>query len=78
VWIVLSMICVVLYNQRGQSAWGNDTNTSVSKEVAPKNPKKSGTVPATGSPTTATGSPDTTGPVGVPAIPETPSPATKK
>ena len=39
VWIVLSMISVVLYNQGGQSAWGNDAVTSASKEVAPKNPR---------------------------------------
>src|SRR3954466_14363251 len=39
VWIILSMILVVLYNQGGQSAWGTDSNVEVSKEIAPKSPK---------------------------------------
>ncbi len=51
VWIVLSMISVVLYNQGGQSAWGNDASASASKEVAPKAGKT-----ATGTTTTTTNS----------------------
>ena len=87
VWIVLSMISVVLYNQGGQSAWGNDTNTSVSKEVTPKFPKDKGKTPATGTskpaedtpaPSSPVSTPGPVSPVGVPAIPDTPAPATKK
>ncbi len=88
IWICLSMISVVLYNQGGQSAWGNDTNTSVSKEVAPKKTSKgkdAAKLPATAEPSKPASdvpapatSPSSTSPVGVPAIPEIPAPAAKK
>ncbi len=88
VWIVLSMVLVILYNQGSQSAWGNDTNTSLSKQVTPKSREKgttagsrstSGTGAATpGVPPISTPAPaaSTTSPVDAAAIPETPS--TKK
>jgi len=84
VWIVLSMISVVLYNQGGQSAWGNDASASASKEVSTRSVKGKGKVPATGvsRPSTdaapAVNSSGSTSPVDVPAIPETPAPASKK
>lgn len=73
VWIVLSMVLVILYNQGTQSAWGTDTSTSASKEVTPKSPRtKTGLPPAVpGSPTPAPGG---SSPVSAPAIPDTPAP----
>jgi preprotein translocase subunit SecG len=81
VWIFLSLILVVLYNQGGQSAWGNDTNAAASREVAPRSTKGKGTTaPAgtTNAPTPAAPAPASssasgaspTAPVSVPAIPD--------
>src|SRR4051794_27559292 len=43
VWIFLSLILVVLYNNANSSAWGNDSGTStLSKEVTPKLPTGKG------------------------------------
>lgn len=82
VWIVLSMISVVLYNQGRQSVWVDEARVSTSKEVTTKG-KGKGKTPATRTtkPTAATApaaSPSPAGPVDVPAIPETPAPAPKK
>ncbi|MFO0908416.1 MAG: preprotein translocase subunit SecG [Isosphaeraceae bacterium] len=83
VWIFLSMILVVLYNQGAQSAWGNDSASSaLTREVAPK--PKAGTTPSTiptvpSGTTTPSAIPSTTptpgAPADVPAIPTTPAPA---
>lgn len=82
IWIVLSMILVVLYNQGGQSAWGNDTSASASKEVSPKNPRGKGksTAPGAGKPSPVTAAPadNPAAPAGIPAIPDTAAPAPKK
>jgi len=84
VWIVLSMILVVLYNQGGQSAWGNDA-AAVSKEVIPKSSQKTKASPAgdgagkTAPPATAPAPstpPSPSAPVSAPAIPD--APASKK
>lgn len=79
VWIFLSLILVILYNQGGQSAWGNDTPASSSKEVAPRSDTK-GKAPATrpGSstptvPAAPSGTSSSKAPVSVPAIPDSPS-----
>ncbi|GAC1470466.1 MAG: hypothetical protein NVSMB9_15600 [Isosphaeraceae bacterium] len=82
IWIVLSMILVVLYNQGRQSDWDNDAVAGVSKEVSPKNSREKGKLPRKGT-TGSTGGPTVpvspVGPSGspldVPAIPDNPSPA---
>lgn len=87
VWIVLSMLLVVLYNQGGQSAWGDDERSAVSKEVTPKSgdtssspssaaPSGTGSAaPASSSPTSSApaSSSSSSAPVSVPAIPDTPA-----
>jgi preprotein translocase subunit SecG len=73
VWIVLSMILVVLYNQGGQSAWGTDSNVEISKEIAPKSTKgktKAG-VPVAPKPIEGTGG--ASSPVTLPPIPDSPT-----
>jgi preprotein translocase subunit SecG len=59
VWIFLSMILVVLYNQGRTSAWGNDTSPALSREVTPK--------PTKGKAATSTGAPAPAAPSGTPA-----------
>jgi preprotein translocase subunit SecG len=81
IWIVLSMVLVVLYNQGGQSAWGNDASSSLSKEVAPRSSKDKGKTPAAApsgpaSPSGPSSSPSS--PVSAPAIPDEPAPAKPK
>lgn len=74
IWIVLAMIQVVLYNQGGQSAWGNDSTSATSKEVTPRSNKSKTT--ATGAKSVAppvTAPPASPAPVSVPALPSTPS-----
>jgi preprotein translocase subunit SecG len=72
VWIMLSMILVVLYNQGGESAWGSDA-AAVSKEVTPKSSRDSKSA-TTGSGTTKTNEPSTP-PATVPPSASTPAPA---
>ena len=89
VWIVLSLILVVLYNQPRTSAFAAGATTGVSKEVSTKPGEKGKTV-TTKTPKSASGTavpvpsgtsvpaPSTSAPapVGVPAIPD-PAPPTK-
>ena len=76
VWIVLSMVLVIVYNQGSQSAWGNDTNSALSKEVTPRSREKGKAgVPKPASSTTPAPSAPSTAPVDVPAIPDTPATA---
>ena len=84
VWILLSMILVVLYNQGHTSAW--DDGTSTSKVVIPKStgkgkataPAKAGAADKAAPPSTAVPAP--TAPAkpetGVPAIPDAATPTT--
>jgi preprotein translocase subunit SecG len=77
IWIVLSMILVVLYNQGNQSAWGSDNNPGVSKEVAPRSSRDKSKLPTkvgTGTTTPPVKSPPAA-PVSAPAIPDTSPPA---
>ena len=80
VWIILSMLLVVLYNQKAESAFDDGSNTSVSKELAPKSSKK----PKAKEGTAESGTKDTgatpTAPTStdVPALPEEPIPAKPK
>lgn len=82
IWIVLSMILVVCYNQGGQSAWGNDAGATGAKEVSPKNPGAKGKTLNRGAgksvPVETNPANPAPGPVGVPAIPDPAAPAAKK
>jgi preprotein translocase subunit SecG len=80
VWIILSMILVVLYNQGGQSAWGTDSNVEVSKEIAPKSSKGKAKAGVPGAPKPAEGTGGASSPVTVPPIPDAPTstPASSK
>jgi preprotein translocase subunit SecG len=77
-WILLSMLMVVLTNRRNVSAWGEDAQTSLTKEFdssgASKSKKKTGDLPL---PSTTTTPPPAGGelPVDIPAIPDVPGPA---
>jgi preprotein translocase subunit SecG len=68
IWIVLSMFLVILYNQGGQSAWGTDT--TLSKEVAPKSGKTTGSGSKASPSTPVPPPPAPEGPVSAPAIPD--------
>ena len=87
VWIFLSLILVVLYNNANSSAWGNDSGTSaLSREVTPKLPtgkaKSAGgaapVVPpiSTTPPAAPAGSTGTT-PAAIPEAPVTPAKTAK-
>ncbi len=89
VWIMPSLILVVLYNQPRASAFDDGTTPGLSKQITPKAGDKSkaptagaaDAKPAAG--TTApvpsrTAAPVPSSPVGVPAIPSTPTPAKSK
>jgi len=70
VWIVLSMILVILYNQGGTSAWGGGPAAAASSEKAPRTRGKS-TPAAPGTTAAPTGS----GPEAIPSTPDIPAPA---
>jgi len=73
IWIVLSMFLVILYNQGGQSAWGTDSASSLSKEVTPKPGKTSGSGTKTAPSSTVPPPPTSPSPVSAPAIPDEPA-----
>jgi preprotein translocase subunit SecG len=80
VWIILSMLLVVLYNQKAESAFDDGSNTSVSKELAPKSSKKSKAKDgAADSGTKDTGeTPKAPTSTDIPALPVEPAPAKPK
>jgi preprotein translocase subunit SecG len=80
-WILLSMLMVVLTNRHNESAWGNDTATSLSRgpESGAKSSKataKPGAPSADGSASTPSSVPGSktaeSPPVDIPALPEVP------
>jgi preprotein translocase subunit SecG len=80
-WILLSMLMVVLTNRHNESAWGNDTSTSLtrSSESGTKSSKagtKPGGTAADSSSTpssTSNAKPSEAPPVNIPALPESPA-----
>jgi preprotein translocase subunit SecG len=75
-WILLSMLMVVLTNRRNVSAWGNDTQTSLTKELDSLNKSKGkakqiGDVPP---PAPAPAPSDAQPSTDIPAIPDLPTP----
>jgi preprotein translocase subunit SecG len=74
-WMVLSMIMVILTNNKNPSAWGNEPATSVSKELdrsADKSKSKPKAIEADDKPTPI--SPDAVLPSDLPALPDIPTP----
>jgi preprotein translocase subunit SecG len=76
-WILLMMLMVVLTNRRNVSAWGNDAQTSLTKELDSSSkskgkPQRPDEVPA---PPSAPGTAEGPAPVELPAIPNVPAPA---
>ncbi len=76
-WILAAMILVVLTNRRNYSAFENEPPTSVTKELAPKSKAKpgasdlgAGEVPP---PTPAKGTPASSPPIDIPAVPDIPA-----
>jgi preprotein translocase subunit SecG len=88
IWIVLSMVSVIVYNQAGQSAWGDEAPTTVSKEIAPKKSTRDKAAPGTTRPTVPPTSPSSpsspsssdtgTGPKSPVDAPAIPAPVDKK
>ena len=79
-WILLSMLMVILTNRRNSSAWGNDAQTSLTKELDALSSKSKGKDRSKqpGDASTAPTSPAATEsqlPLELPAIPEVPVPA---
>jgi preprotein translocase subunit SecG len=78
-WILLSMLMVVLTNRRNVSAWGNDTQTSLTKELDSPNKSKGkakqiGDVPPPAPAPASTPAPsDAQTPIDIPAIPDLPT-----
>ena len=79
-WIILAMLLVVITNRSTESAWGNDSSSSASKELPSSSTSKgkststrtkAGEVPPP-APTPAHGSAQPLPPVELPAIPEQP------
>ena len=87
VWIVLSLILVVLYNQPRTSAFDDGKSAGKSKEVSTK-PGEKGKSVTTSTPKPASGTaipapsgspvPSPSAPVGVPAIPDVSTPTKPK
>jgi preprotein translocase subunit SecG len=79
-WILLSMLMVVLTNRRNVSAWGNDTQTSLTKELDSLNKSKGkakqiGDVPPPApAPASAPAPSDAQPSTDIPAIPDLPTP----
>ncbi len=82
-WILLSMLMVVLTNRHNESAWGNDSPTSLTRSSESGTSSKAGTkgggtaARESSAPASAgTATPSETPPVNIPAFPEMPeSPA---
>lgn len=79
-WILLSMLMVVMTNRRNRSAWGNDTPTSITKELGAlsgksKSKDKAKSADADAPSAKPTGGADAQSPINIPAIPDIPLPA---
>jgi preprotein translocase subunit SecG len=78
-WILLSMLMVVLTNRRNVSAWGNDAQTSLTKELDSSGKSKGKSKPGDSvpAPPSAPNSTDRQAPLDIPALPDIPAPAEK-
>jgi preprotein translocase subunit SecG len=79
-WILLMMVMVVMTNRRNRSAWGNDTPTSLTKELgglSGKSKAKDKAKPAdnTTSPAQAPGAGESQSLINIPVMPDVPLPA---